>query len=555
MSSTEAVPVEPSRPADTGGHVDHVELRRGVYHDSVTLLRMSQAVGEVPGVLDAQIAMSTPFNLEFAVAARFGIPEGAGANDLLVALRAVDETALSRGLDALAAVLEAADRASHAPARAGAGAPPRTVRAAAAAAPDAAVVLISVPGPWVLGEAMDAIAAGRHPMIFSDNVPIEHEIALKRAAAQAGVLVMGPDCGTAVLGGVGLGFANVLAPSRGGPAVGVVAASGTGAQQLMCLLDDAGVAVSAVLGLGGRDLSAAVGGLSARTALEMLDADPATDSIVLISKPADPDTAERVLRAARAARTPLHTILLGTGGDITSEVETLLASLAVPVPVWKRWLPPAGSPDAPAGDADSLGAAPTGVLHGLFAGGTLADEAMLLLREDLGDIRSNIPLRPDLGLPEPAGGHGGHGGHGAPGVAGLPDLTGLGSVVIDLGDDRFTSGRAHPMIDPTVRLQLLAVSAADPGVSVLLMDVVLGHGAEADPAARLAPAVRAALATRAPADGGPRPLHVVISLCGTGQDPQDRERQARALADAGALVFASNAMAARAAARFARRKD
>lgn len=522
---TAATPTaEPTASARVPG-VDHVEVRRGVYHDSVTLLRMSSSVGGVDGVLAAQIAMATPFNLEFAVEADFDVPGTAGPNDLLVAVRAADTASIDAALAAFEALLTAADHATRAPGGLGVAPAPRSVRAAAGAAPDAALVLISVPGPSVLGEAMDAISAGRHVMVFSDNVPVEHEVALKLAAAERGVLVMGPDCGTAMVGGVGLGFANVLSGTSAGPAIGIAAASGTGAQQLTCLLDDAGVAVSAVLGLGGRDLSAAVGGRSALTALSMLDEDPGTDHIALISKPADPATAATVLAAARAARTPFTAMVLGGSGDITSGVEQLLTSVGVPVPLWRRW----------GEDQGSAGTVPTGCLRGLFAGGTLADEAMFVLADRLGDIVSNIPLRAELALPVTAG-------------SGLPQLAGLGSVVLDLGDDRFTSGRPHPMIDPTVRLQLIASQAADPEVAVLLLDVVLGHGAEADPAARLAPAIAAALLARS---GGGPPLRVVVSLCGTVGDPQDRERQAADLVAAGATVYASNAMAARAAGQFA----
>ena len=515
--------------ADPPTGTDHVELRHGVYADSVTLLRMSSALGAVPGIEAAQVAMATSFNLGFATGAGFDVPDGAGPNDLLIALRGTDRHSIERALDAFTTSIAAAEQASRAPGGLGTPARPRTVRAAVAGAPDAALVLLSVPGPSVLGEAMDAVAAGRHLMIFSDNVPIEHEVAIKSAAAQAGVLVMGPDCGTAIVGGVGLGFANVLrAPAGGGATVGVAAASGTGAQQLTSLLDDAGVAISAVLGLGGRDLSAAVGGRSALTALAMLDADPGTDHIVLISKPAHPATADRVLAAAGAARTPLTSMVLGSpGSDITAGVERLLGELGVPVPVWKRWRSPG---------AVTAGPVAPGFVRGLFAGGTLADEAMVVLADPLGDITSNIPLQPGLALPQAAAG------------GPLPDLTGLGHVVLDLGEDEFTSGRPHPMIDPTLRLLLLAAQAADRDVSVVLLDVVLGHGAEADPAASLAPAIRSALTRRATSD---RPLAVVISLCGTAGDPQDRERQAADLVAAGATVYASNAMAARAAAAFA----
>ena len=509
--------------------VEHLELRRGIYHDSVTLLRISQAASEAPGIVAAQVAMATPLNIELAAGLGFAIPDAAGPNDLLVALRGADDPAIAAGLSAITAALTAADSASRAPAGFGAEAPPRTVRTAAGRAPDAALVLLSVPGPAVIGEAMDAISAGRHVMIFSDNVPVDAEIALKEAAARAGVLVMGPDCGTAIVAGVGFGFANVL--SAGSPAVakvptvGVIAASGTGAQQLACLLDQAGVPVSAVLGLGGRDLSQAVGGRSALTALAMLDADPGTDHIVLISKPPHQATADRVLAAAAAAHTPTSTVLLGPGRpDITAATRDLLGVLGVSEPAWPTWLP---DPPAVAG---------RGALRGLYAGGTLADEAMVVAAGTLGEIRSNIPLRPELGLPADAILHG------------VPRLAGHGHVILDLGDDAFTLGRPHPMIDPTVRLALLTDQAEDPEVSVVLLDVVLGHGAEPDPARRLAPAVAAAIDT-AEADG--RVLSVVVCLCGTAADPQRRETQATTLVQAGAEVFLSNSQAATRAASIA----
>ncbi len=501
----------------------HVSLRRGAYHDSVTLLRVSQGAASTPGITAAQVAMATPLNTELAAGLGFAVPDGAGPNDLLIAL-AGDDAAITAALAAVEVALTARARPS-ASGPAGGAAAPRTVRTACGAHPEAPLVLLSVPGAAVIAEALDAVDAGRHVMIFSDNVPVDDEVTLKAAAAAAGVLAMGPDCGTAVVGGVGLGFANVLTAS-GGPGVGVVAASGTGAQQLTCLLDDAGIAVSAVLGVGGRDLSAAVGGRSALTALRMLEADPATDHIVVISKPPDPAVADALRAAARSLQTPVRFVLMGVGQpDITAAADDLAQQVRDVRPEWRRWLP-----------VDPPGADEPGALRGLYSGGTLADEAMLVAGAVLGDIRSNIPLRPDLALPPGRPGHR------------QPELTGLGHVIVDLGDDEFTAGRPHPLIDPSVRLSLLDRQARDPEVAVLLMDVVLGHAADPDPAASLAPAVRNAIAA---AQGAGRTLAVVIALCGTGADPQDREAQAAALVAAGASVFASNAQAAALAAKLA----
>jgi succinyl-CoA synthetase alpha subunit len=522
QTASDAGPAAAQAGAATAAH-HHVSIRRGTYHDSVTLLRVTQAAAATPGIHAAQIAMATPLNTELATGLGFSVPDGAGPNDLLIAVIGENADAVAAALQAVEAALAA--RAAPSPSGPGGGAvPARTVRSACVAHPEAPLVLLSVPGPAVLAEALDGIAGGRHVMIFSDNVPVEDEVTLKDAAAQAGVLVMGPDCGTAILGGVGLGFANVLT-AREGPRIGVVAASGTGAQHLTCLLDDAGVAVSQVIGVGGRDLSAVVGGRSTMTALRVLDADPATDHIVLISKPPDPDVAAEVRAMAASLTTPVSFVLMGPGQpDISSAAMELVATLGGSAPAWGRWLP-ASAPGQPR----------PGALRGLYSGGTLADEAMVVAGGVLGDIRSNIPLRPDLALP-------------ATGRGGQPALTGLGHVIVDLGDDEFTAGRPHPMIDPSVRLALLEKQAADPDVAVVLMDVVLGHAADPDPAGRLAPAI---LAARNTAEVAGRALSVVIALCGTSADPQDRDRQAAALTAAGASVFASNAEAARCAAGLA----
>ncbi|GLY82768.1 FdrA family protein [Actinoallomurus iriomotensis] len=464
-------PTRPSRRLDTLGTKEVVEVRPGAYHDSVTLMRAGRRLAERPGVSAALTAMATTLNVDLLAEMGFTPPRGARPDDLLVAIRADDEAALEAARAAVDELLatRAAPRAFGAP-------PPARTTGSAARRIDATVALISVPGPYVFAEAMDALEAGLNPMIFSDNVPVEHELALKETAARRGLLVMGPDCGTAVIGGVGLGFANVVRPGR----IGLVAASGTGAQQVMSLLDEAGAGISHVLGVGGRDLSAEISGRSALQALRALDADPATDLIVVVSKPPAPEVGDLIRAAARRLATPVRFGLLGEGGeDLTSVAEDALKTVGAPAPSWPSWTPAARA-HAPR----------RGRIHGLFAGGTLCAEASI--------VAGSTPHE-----------------------------------MTDLGDDRYTRGRAHPMIDPTLRLERLAAETASDANAVVLLDVVLGHGADPDPAAALVPLVRDAL------------VPVVVSLCGTSGDPQGRDRQARALADAGAAVFASNAAATR----------
>lgn len=475
----------------------HVEVRPGAYADSVTLLRVSRTVQGLDGVTAAQVAMATPLNVEVLTGMGFEVPAGTGANDLVVALRLAGADALPDALDGVERALREANRPAPGSGDGGPAVPPRTTGSALERDP-AALALVSVPGPHACVEAMDALDAGRDVMIFSDNVPVEQEVALKTVAAERGLLVMGPDCGTAVVGGVGLGFANTVAP---GP-VGIVAASGTGCQQLLALLDHAGVGVGAALGVGGRDLSAEVGGAATREALRRLDADPRVELIVLVSKPPADDVADGLRELAAQLATPVEFALLGAGRpDLTAAAEAVLTRLGRPVPQW-----PVHGRAQPGG--------PGRALRGLFVGGTLATEAAQIAGTAQVDITPVDTTQVDTTPVDAAQNSTGH-------------------TFVDFGDDAYTAGRAHPMIDPTLRLEHLAAALADPDTGAVLLDVVLGHGAEPDPAALLAPAIAGAA------------VPVVITVVGTGADPQGLDRQVDALVAAGAEVHLSHARATR----------
>ncbi len=343
---------------------------------------MSTRLAALPSVAAAQVAMATPLNLDVLSSMGFELPPTA-PDDLLVALRVEDgaEDPDAVVAAALVSLEEALTRKADHGSSAADDVPPRTTGAALRrdASP---LVLVSVPGAHAAAEAWDALDAGSSVMLFSDNVPIEDEVALKTAAAARGLLVMGPDCGTAVVGGVGLGFANAVRP---GP-VSIVAASGTGAQHLMALLDQAGVGVRHCLGLGGRDLGAAVGGLGARSALDVLAADDATELVVVVSKPADPQVVSRLEEHAARLGTPLVWAVLGPDQpDLTTAAEAVLERLGVDAPTWRTW-----------GERPTGGGG--GLLRGLFAGGTLCDEAMALAARAVGPGRLQRPARPVVAL-------------------------------------------------------------------------------------------------------------------------------------------------------------
>jgi FdrA protein len=482
--------------------VERVRVRPGEYHDSVTLMQVTAALGRLDGVEAALVATATELNLGLLTDLGFvlsGVSEVA-STDLLVALRAGDEDAMSAAESSLDELL-AASRSAGSPAGERL-VPARSVRSAAGARPEAQVALVSVPGPYAFAEAIDALEAGLDVVVFSDNVGVAQEVALKDRAAELGRLALGPDCGTVVLDGVGLGFANVVRP---GP-VALVAASGTGAQQVCALLDHAGVGVRHVLGVGGRDLSAAVAGRSTRQALLRLDADPAVEAIALVAKAADPGVAEQVAELAASLATPVVSITTTRpDDDLTSGTGRLLDVLGVPMPMAPVW----GDDDQPVRP---------GALRAHYCGGTLCAEALMLAESDLdpGEVTTNL--------------------HGGP-----VDLDASGHLFVDFGDDALTAGRPHPMIDPLLRLEQLRADAARPDTAVVLMDVVLGHGSLPDPAADLVPAIEAAR-VGGPSGSGPA---VVVALIGTRDDPQGRQRQAAALASAGARVYLSNAEAAR----------
>ncbi|MEV6701510.1 acyl-CoA synthetase FdrA [Streptomyces sp. NPDC051453] len=485
-------------------------VHKDLYADSVALMRVAARLAEPPGVETISLVMGTPANRD--VLARSGLlttpGHDAGPNDLLVAVRgepdAVD-TALALVVDALSGPGEGPGAGREAGADAG---PP--VRSLVGAPAGASLALISTPGPYAAAEALKALRLGMHAFVFSDHVPIEQEVLLKREAAHRGLLVMGPDCGTAVIGGIPLGFANEV---RAG-CVGLVGASGTGLQQVSSLLHSLGAGVSHVIGTGSRDVSAEVGGPTMRAGLDALAADPATKVVVLVSKPPAPHVAGQLLRHASALGKPVVACFLGTDGTAPAPAGVTLAPTLLEAARSAASLAVGGLPPGEELTELPTPAPPRRLLRALYAGGTFAHEAALLLGPVLGDITRTAPPPVPGAAPR------------------LPDR----HLVLDLGDDEFTAGRPHPMIDPTVRTEYLRAALADPRSAAVVLDVVIGHGAAPDPAAALAGAL-----AEAPVDAPP----VIAFVVGTDDDPQGLSAQQRTLRDAGAYVVDSSTTAAR----------
>jgi FdrA protein len=487
-------------------------VRRGFYLDSVALMRLSRDIAAQPGVIEAALMMGTPANRRILTDAGLLAHNGedAASNDLIIAVRAADIDTARAAITSAEAAL-AKPRASVSSAHT---AKSRSLRGALRIVPNATLALISVPSDFAAAEARKALRAGLDTLIFSDNVAIEDEVALKREAKALGRLVMGPDCGTAIINGVPIAFANRV--PRGD--IGIVGASGTGMQEVASLIAQGGGGISQAIGVGGRDLSQAVGAISTLTAIDMLDADPATRHLVLISKPPHPDIARAVLTRAAASAKSFTICFLGASGlQVPSNVQLAPTLLEAAVNAL-------GGPemrfDAQAARGSRV--ARDGAIIGLYAGGTLGAEAQLILLRGGRDVTSNVPV---------------------PGAQMLT-ATGTGANrILDLGAGEFTRGRPHPMIDPTIRNEMLRATLADRNVAVVLLDIVIGLGAHADPAAEVAKVLDAALYERP---------HVVASVTGTDQDPQVRARQVTTLERAGALIAPSNAHAAELALALAR---
>ena len=482
--------------------VSRYRLKPALYRDSVALMRLAGDVQAQPGIRQAAALMATPANL--AALAESGLTWPAGrrgrADDLLIVASGDTEAQVEAALNwAETRLLGAVGAAAAGPT---AERRPRTLAEGIKHLPQANLVLISVPGEYAYAEALKALKAGRHVFLFSNGVSLEDEARLKQFAAARGLLVMGPDCGTGHLAGVPLGFANAV--RRGN--IGLVAASGSGLQEVMCLIDDWGGGVSHAIGAGGRDLHERIGGSTTLTGLRLLQADPGTAAIVVLSKPPSPAVAERVREAGRALGKPCILGFLGaapersaTGGLLTGSTLEEVARLALGAVGLT-----APAMDVPVGRPAP---APRRFIRGLFAGGTLCSEAAQILQSGLGSVcrsaeRGRLPAA---------------------------------HLCLDLGDELYTRGRAHPMIDARLRAEWLGLAAQDAETAVVLFDVILGYGASPDPAGPLLEAIRS--------DGG-GPVYVA-RVCGTAADLQNKADQVARLRAAGVLVAPSNAAAAR----------
>jgi succinyl-CoA synthetase alpha subunit len=501
-------------------------IRNNEYQDSMVLMQINHRVAALPGVSRAAILMATAPNKCILENFGFASPDiyNAKPSDMVIGLETTDDEVMQEALNLIDHLLVEKVRARSQGRLFG------TQAAAAAANLDANLVLISTPGQFAAREARRALSLGKHVFIFSDNVSLSEELELKQTAREKGLLVMGPDCGTAIIDGVGIGFANQVAQ---GP-VGIIGASGSGIQELSVLLHTMGVGVSQAIGLGGRDLSDQVGGASCFTALDLLSSDPASECLIVISKPPSPKVADKLVKRAGQAGKPVILCLLGqnvhknaTHGLPTnvyqaSNIEQAAIKagdlMNVQAP-WRQKETQARLWETALAQREKLSPKQR-YLRGLFCGGSLCYETMAAVRNRLLPLFSNIPID---------------------GVSRLQNgQRSRHNTLLDLGEDEFTAGRVHPMIDPSLVVERIIVESSDPEVAIVLFDMVLGFGAHEDPASLYASSVEKA---RKQAERNGRHLVFISHVCGTNEDPQNAAEQIDQLQKAGVIISASNLQA------------
>ncbi|MCK4261349.1 MAG: acyl-CoA synthetase FdrA [Halanaerobiales bacterium] len=505
-----------------------IVIKSNSYFDSVKLMSISKSISNMDGVAHAVVAMGTDINRETLHKVSLNTPETETVtpSDLIIAVDAEDAV--------IEEVLNSIDEALNTRKTGGEDEyNPRRLESAIDVLPGANMVVISVPGEYAKEEAMKAMKLGLHVMLFSDNVPIEEEKELKDFAAEKGLLLMGPDCGTAIINNVPLAFSNVIRKGK----IGIVAASGTGAQEVSTMIHKAGEGISQLIGTGGRDLSATIGGSMMLRSLEALNEDPSTEVIVLISKPPAAEVVTKILVEVEKVEKPVVIIFLG--GDLNAlanskaqGAKTLEDAALKAVALLRGEEPKEVEFTIDKAEVEKIADAESAKIsdkqkyvRGLYTGGTLADEGMKILESKLGGIYSNIPFSPEFALEE--------------------DLKSVKHTCIDLGDDVFTVGRPHPMIEPSTRVDRLEEEIKDEEIAVLLFDVVIGYGSHVDPAGEMIATLKKAKELYAERGGY---LAMVATVCGTEEDPQNLDEQKAKLEEIGVIVMPSNAQAVRLAA-------
>lgn len=497
-------------------------IKKGEYYDSVTLMRVAKEINKMPGIEDSSVVMGTKENLSILKNAGMLIPEieNAADTDLIIVVNAQAENFANEAVNNVANILKEMRNKKDK----GSSFVPKSFDSALAVMQDANLSLISIAGKYAASEAQKALDANMHVMIFSDNVSIEEELQLKQYANSKNLLVMGPDCGTAIINGTPLAFANVVNHGN----IGLVGASGTGLQEVTSIISMNGGGISQAIGTGGRDVKKDIGGIMFISALKALANDDNTKVICLVSKPPHEDVLQKIANEVKLIKKPVVAIFIGANKEMIEKSGAIAAESLEEAALFSVALSQGKTVDfarTKLADrskeiqklaAELVNNSSGKYLRGLFSGGTLCDEAQLIMKKSIGNVFSNTPLHPDFKLQD---------------VWKSKEHT-----ILDLGDDEFTAGRPHPMIDFSLRNKRIIEEAKDKDTAIIMLDVVLGYGSNMQPDAELVPAISQAK------EISPK-LQIICSITGTDKDPQNYNKVKTALENIGVIIMPSNVAA------------
>lgn len=494
------------------------KIKKNTYFDSVSLMSLSTRANQIENVKQAMIGMGTKMNKE--VIQNVGMSsveiEKAGTGDLMIAIETDKPDEIEVIFEQIDLLFTTKAKKSRKEEKAY-----KTINEASQEIEEANIAIISVNGSFAAREVQEALDNNLHVMLFSDNVSIEDEVKFKKLAHDKGLLMMGPDCGTAIINNTGLCFANKVRKGN----IGIVAASGTGAQEMSVRIHEFGYGISQLIGTGGRDLSEAVGGIMMIDGLEALERDKSTEVIVLVSKPPAKNVEKKVLNFVKNSGKPIVVFFLGGTEETIAESGGYYAKRSKEAAIKAVTLAGAKEEDL---DTHPLNSAlikevrakltaEQKYIRGLFCGGTLCDEAMFAAMEKLDNVYSNIQPDPEFKL--------------------LDNNKSQEHTFIDFGSDEFTNSKPHPMIDPSTRIERFLKEAADCEVAVIVLDFVLGFGAHEDPVGVMLPAIKAA---KEQAKQANRHLEILGYVLGTELDEQNLEEQTQKLTDAGVTISSSS---------------
>lgn len=498
------------------------KIIKNVYIDSVTLMSLTTKANEVECVEQAVLGMGTDMNKQVLVNVGMQTPETERAlkSDLMIVVKSETEEKLNQSFNLIDELIEKRNESKKKD-----NLVKKVYKTQKQAFKDVKsnLVVISVAGEYAVREANIALDNNNHVFLFSDNISIEDEIKLKKKAISKNLLLMGPDCGTAIIDGVGLCFANKVRKGN----IAIVGASGTGSQEISVRIHDFGGGISQLIGTGGRDLSKEVGGLMMIKSLEILEKDEETDIIVIVSKPPQEETAKKVLEYANKLTKKVIVCFIGGNSELINNYENLIYAKTTKEAALKAVV-------LSGVDENSINKHPLNVplineiraklnsdqkyIAGLFCGGTICDEVFYLIKEKDENIYSNIAKDPKHKLTD--------------------IFNTKGHRVIDFGSDEFTQGRPHPMIDPSIRIEYFEKLASDKSIGVIALDFILGYGAHDDPVSMMLPSIKKAQ-EKAKLEG--RHLEILGFVLGTDEDKQNFSKQCKLL-DENGITWASSSV-------------